>query len=174
MSIDFHQLLKEFPEKETAQIIAQGVARQPSQIEKLWQLAKGDDKISWRAAWIMDKVYDLKPEIIRPYIPEMIKLSLQKISDSQLRQFLKLISMNPLPQAALDGNFLEACFQWLSSEKTPVAIRVYAMQILYNFSLLEPDISNEIACTIEELMDRGSAGFKSRGRKILKALNANH
>ena len=45
------------------------------------------------------------------------------------------------------------------------------MQVLYNVCQKEPDLANELKIVIEEFLPHGTAGFKSRGGKILKKLN---
>ncbi|MFA8435875.1 MAG: hypothetical protein ACEPOZ_15260 [Marinifilaceae bacterium] len=167
--MNFKELLQDFPSKQSASIIAKSIIDQPQHIPSLWKFAKSDHKYAWRGAWIMDKMYDRAPELIRPYIPEMIKTVESLTSEGQQRQFLKLISLEPLPMN-VSGKFINACFDWMNSALSPVAIRVYAMQILYNFTLHEPDLKQEVALCIETHMEFGTAGFKSRGKKILKAL----
>lgn len=46
------------------------------------------------------------------------------------------------------------------------------MTILHNLSKEHPDLKNELRVAIEEQMPYASAGFKSRGNKILKALGS--
>ncbi|MGZ2371489.1 hypothetical protein ACXR6G_17045 [Ancylomarina sp. YFZ004] len=169
--MDFEAILSTFPGKEAAVLIAKGIAIEPNLMPKLWKFATGSHEKSWRATWLMDKVYDEAPELVRPYIPQMIQLIPNLECQSKQRQFLKLISAEPLPKT-ISGDFINSCFDLLISNATPVAVRVYAMQILFNFSQQEPDIKNELALVIEESMSDGSAGFKSRGKRILKKLQS--
>ncbi len=169
--MDFEAILSTFPGKDAAKLIAKEIAREPKHMPKLWEFATGEHERAWRATWLMDKVYDEAPELIRPYIPKMIKLIPSLKCESKQRQFLKLIAAEPLPKN-VSGEFINCCFDLLISNSTAVAVRVYAMQILFNFSQQEPDIKNELALVIEEFMSDGTAGFKSRGKRILKKLKA--
>jgi len=169
--MNFESILSTFPGKEAAVLIAKEIANNPGQMPKLWEFATSSHERSWRATWLMDKVYDEAPELIRPYIPQMIQMIPNLECQSKQRQFLKLISAEALPKT-ISGDFINRCFDLLISNATPVAVRVYAMQILFNFSEQEPDIKNELALVIEEFMSDGSAGFKCRGKRILKKLNA--
>lgn len=169
--MDFEAILSTFPGKEAAVLIAKGIANEPKQMPKLWEFATSSHKVSWRACWLIDKVYDEAPDLVRPYIPLMIELIPNLECQSKQRQFLKLISAEPLPKT-ISGGFINRCFDLLISNATPVAVRVYAMQILFNFSQQEPDIKNELALIIQEHMNEGTAGFRCRGKKILKKLNA--
>ena len=44
------------------------------------------------------------------------------------------------------------------------------MTVLYNITLKIPELADELKIIIEDQMPYGSAGFKSRGKKILKGL----
>lgn len=169
--MDFEAILSTFPGKEAAELIAKEIALEPRHMPKLWEFATNDHERAWRATWLMDKVYNEAPELIRPYIPKMIELIPSLKCESKQRQLLKLISCEPLPKN-LSGEFINCCFDYLISSSTAVAVKVHAMQILFNFSQQEPDIKNELALVIEECMIDGTTGFKARGRKLLKNLKA--
>jgi len=60
----------------------------------------------------------------------------------------------------------------LENKKEPIAIRVFAMTVLANLADTYPEIKGELIAVIEDQMPYGSAGFISRGKKILKKLKA--
>ncbi len=169
--MDFEAILSTFPGKEAAMLIAKEISKEPKYMTQLWEFALRPEKNTWRATWLMDKVYDEAPELVRPYISQMIELIPNLECQSKQRQLLKLISSEPLPET-ISGDFINRCFDLLISNATPVAVRVYAMQILFNFSQQEPDIKNELSLIIEEHMNEGTPGFKSRGKLILRKLRA--
>ncbi|WP_461629357.1 hypothetical protein [Labilibaculum euxinus] len=168
--MELKKLLDPFPVKEEARLVARSIAENPTYIKELWDICISNEKHSWRATWILDKVYDIAPDLVRLYLPQMIEIVPTLSNESKLRQYLKLISLEPLP-SNISGDFINYCFDTLISSTSAIAIKVYAMQILYNFSLQEPDIQNELALVIEEQMINGSAGYCSRARRILKAIN---
>lgn len=168
--MNLEKLLNPFPVKEEAILIAQNIAENPKYIESLWKICISDQKHSWRATWLMDKVYNAAPDLVRLYIPKMIELIPNLDNESKSRQFLKLVSMEPLPKN-ISGEFINHCFDLLLSGTSAVALKIYAMQILYNFSLREPDIQNELALIIEEGLENGTAGYCVRAKRILKAIS---
>ncbi|MDE5424151.1 hypothetical protein L3073_18205 [Ancylomarina sp. DW003] len=169
--MDFEAILSTFPGKDAAKLIAKGIAKEPGNMPKLWEFAISDHDKAWRATWLMDKVYDEAPELIRPYLSQMIELMPHLKCESKQRQLLKLISCEPLPKN-VSGEFINCCFDYLISSSTAIAVKVHAMQILFNFAQIEPDIKNELALVIEEQMIEGTRGFNARGRKLLKNLRA--
>lgn len=167
--MDLKKLLDPFPIKKEAELVARSIAKDPNHVQQLWEWCISNEKHSWRATWLMDKVYDIDPNLVRPYIPKMIALIPTLENESKQRQYLKLISCEPIPKD-ISGEFINRCFDLLINTTTAVAVKAHAMQILYNFSIIEPDIKNELALILEEQMEHGSAGFCARARKLLKAL----
>lgn len=167
--MDLKELLDPFPMKKEAELVAHRIAEEPEYMHQLWEIAISNEKHSWRATWLMDKVYFINQDLIRPYLPQIIDMIPDLEDESKQRQFLKIISMEPLPKN-ISGSFINRCFDLLISSTTAVAVKVHAMQILFNFAQTEPDLKNELALIIEEQMENGTAGLCSRGRKLLKKL----
>ncbi|MFW6289578.1 MAG: hypothetical protein ACOC0R_01315 [Mariniphaga sp.] len=125
---------------------------------------------SWRAAWIVDKINDKKPDLIEPHINSMIIQLKKETSSSKKRHFLKLISQH---KTATEHHafLLDYCTACFTSAGEPIAVRVYALQILYNISETEPELKPELLSIIHHETElHPSAGIKSRGRKLAKKL----
>ena len=125
---------------------------------------------SWRAAYIVDKIDENHSELILPYITEIIKqLKVEKHSGKK-RHFLRQISLKPTPETHY-GFLVEYCLNALTSGKELPAVRVNAMQILFNISEKEPDLKPEILAIIEHEMEYHSrAAILSRGSKLARKL----
>ena len=128
-----------------------------------------------RISWIVTHCAEANPELMPPYFEKMIlNLKKPKLIDAIKRQTLKIIAdLKPKLSEELTGHALDICFDFLISTKEAVAIKVHAMQVIYNLCRNEPELLNELKMVIEDQMDYGSAGFKARGRKILKAIDKN-
>ena len=125
---------------------------------------------NWRAAWMVDKIHDRHSDLVLPYLPVMTEFVLITKSAGKKRHLLKLISLHDIPEEkmALLFNF---CFGVFTNSTEPVAVRVHAMQILFNIAQKEPDFTGELINLIEnEIELHGSAGIASRGRKLLVKL----
>ncbi len=70
----------------------------------------------------------------------------------------------------LKGILAEKCFEFLTSNQEPVAVRVFSMTILANMAKKLPDLKKELSIIIEDQMPFASAGFISRGTKVLKQI----
>lgn len=139
--------------------------------KNLMEIALYDsNKKSWRAAYLIDKINDSFPELLFPYLQEMIDQVRIEKSSGKKRHFLKLISLNELNKNQ-QGFIFDFCIETLKSAKEPAAVRVHAMQILHNIALNEIELIPEILLIIkDELENHSTAGIDSRGKKIIATL----
>ena len=127
---------------------------------------------SWRAAYVVDLIHDHHPELLHPYLNEMILQLKKEKNDGKKRHFLKLISLNK-PDKEQHGFLFDYCLNAFTSAKEAIAVRVNAMQILYNITETETDLKPEVLAIIEHEMEyHATAGILSRGRKLAAKLVA--
>ena len=124
---------------------------------------------SWRAAYMFDKINDRYPDLILPYMDKIVAQLYKESNSSKKRHFLKLISMKPVPERHF-GFLVNYCLETLSSDEPP-AVRVHAMQVLFNISEKEKDLKPELLLVIEHEMEyHSTAGILTRGRKLAQKL----
>ena len=131
-----------------------------------------DKKLAFRASWILTKVCDRFPEIIYPFLSQIVD-SLNRIdNESTLRSFLRIISLSDIGQINVrqHGLLAEFCFSMLKSGFSAIAVKAYSMEILYKLVLIYPELGNELSAQINLLQVEGSAGIIARGQMILKKL----
>ncbi len=165
---ELHDLLNSW---ENIELLIHEALTHPEYVRLIADIAfYSDHPKSWRAAWLMDKIHNKKPKMIEPFIKEIILQLKKETSSSKIRHFLKLISLYAIPKN--HSSFLfEYCHQHFTSAKEPVAVRVYALQVLYNLSEEEPDLKPELLSTIRyENELHSTAGIRSRGKKLAKKL----
>ncbi len=165
---DFYDLLDTW---ENIYLLIDYLIEYPDKIGDLMHIGLNDSKkASWRAIWIIDKVHEKRPELVRPYIPQFIEALSFISNESKLRHLLKLISLNPIPEDQL-SKLWDYGLNILTDASQPIAIRVHAMQLLFGISESIPEFKPELIQLIEhEIEFHGSAGIESRGRKLLQKL----
>lgn len=158
---------------ENIEFTVKEIGSQPKFFQLLVEIALyNKDKNSWRAAYIVDKIHENHPELILPYINKIAEQLKAEEHSGKKRHFLRQLSLNQIPRIHF-GFLVDYCLNALSSAKEPPAVRVHAMQILYNISEKEPDLKPEILAIIEhEIEYHATAGIVSRGSKLAKKLNA--
>ena len=145
----------------------------PESIDILLSIAFDESQaINWRAMYLFELIHNQYPKLLVPYLPVMTGFLLTTKNSSKKRHLLKLISLHEIQEenVALLLNF---CIHEFTSDAEPVAVRVNAMQILFNIAQIEPDFAGELIDLIEnEIEYHGSAGISSRGLKLLKKLKS--
>lgn len=160
--------------RKLADLTANMVYENPSLLKPLLEIAWYEaEPLSQRASRVVSICSGNYPEMIIPYVSEVIqKLSIQK-SEGSRRNFLKIFA---------DGNFkikskekgllMNSCFGFLTGNYS-VAVKVYSMEILYKLSVDLPEIQRELYEVLNNQKEESSAGYKSRAQKILKRINQN-
>lgn len=149
------------------------IGNSPSKFEELIDLFLNDEyRVTQRAAWVVTHCAEAYPSLINPHLPKIIEnLRKPKLHDAVKRGTLKILAdLNPKLSEEWQGHILDISFEFLVSQKEPVAIKVHSMQIVYNICQNEPELLNELKLVIEEQMPYSKPGFKSRGKRILKGI----
>lgn len=156
---------------QNADYLAAYFAQNQGELENLLEVVFDDsNKRNWIAAWVLDKLNDKNPELLQSILPRIAQQVYQTQNHSKLRHYLKILSLHRLP-TELSGELFEHCFSTFTNPTFAVAIRVHAMQILYEISQTEPDLKPELIHLIEnELEIHPSPGIKSRGKRLLSLL----
>lgn len=131
----------------------------------------GSFRMNQRASWPMNIVADRHPEMLKPYLKELIDNLDNDVHDAVRRNSIRVLQFIDIPGELL-GKTADKCFKFLASNDQPVAVKVFSMTVLYNICLREPGLANELKLLIEDQLETSSAAFKSRGRKILAKLEA--
>jgi len=130
---------------------------------------QNEEPVSRRAVWVVDTVAEKLPQLLEPFIIKIILKLPEFKHDGLKRNTMRMLARSDIPENQ-SGLIIKICFDWLISSAESVAVKVYAMDILYRFSQTEKDLKKELAVSIEWRMQEETPGFKTHGRKILKKL----
>ena len=125
--------------------------------------------IAWRAAWTIWHFTNKRKELMRKYIDRIIEDLPNYKFDGQKREMMKVLLLFDIKEIEI-GHLLNTCYSFLISPKESLAVRVHAMQIIFNISEIEPELKPELKSTLLFHIQESSAGFKSRANKLLKAM----
>jgi 8-oxo-dGTP diphosphatase len=170
---DLQELINNMMSTKEAEWVAVSALENPAVFSQLFEYSlAAERKLAFRASWTLTKVCDKYPEIIFPYLPQIVEKLDKLDNEGALRSFLRILSLSDLNKISSrqHGILADFCFAQLSSGFSAIAVKAYAMEILYNLVQIYPELANELAGSIVLLMDDGSAGITSRGRTILKKL----
>jgi len=143
----------------------------PTQFEKLMQCFTDKDyRVAQRAAWSVSEAAEKNVKLIKPYLGEVVKqLNRTSVHPAVVRNSVRILQHIDIPEE-LQGEVMDACFNFIEKPATPVAIKAFALTTLFNLSRLYPEIVNELKTIIENRMENETAAFVSRGKKILQQL----
>ncbi len=157
------------------------VIKQPELLPQLLDiLFMVDDKISPRAAWVLEFFCNDYLDKFIPYLdkflPELKRIKL----DSALRPCAKICEYIAKAYFGKEENdiktnltnkqkeqIIEACFDWMITEQK-VAVKAYSMSTLYLFGKEFDWVYPELRIILERDFSFQSAAFKARARHILK------
>ena len=163
------QLLVEHS-KANALFISNYIGDDQGKFQELVELFLGDEyRITQRAGHSLAHVFDNHPHLVDPFLPKLIRNLDNEVNDAVKRNTLRILQDKVIPDNE-EGILVNHCFDYLVSNKEPVAIKVFAMTVLGNICHKFPDLKNELKIIIEELMETGTPGIISRGKKVLKTI----
>jgi hypothetical protein len=129
----------------------------------------GPCKITHRCSYALSLCVEFNPSLLVPHLVTVLTFlkSRNKI-DGITRNTLRAIHFCKVPKK-YNNALATICFDTLLSA-APVAVQVFAMQLLIPIVNHDEILKEELIRILTEKMPRGSAGFKSRARKTLEAL----
>jgi hypothetical protein len=163
------QLMAEHSKRNT-ELIVNYIGSDQKRFKELLQVfSSGNYRLTQRASWPLTLVLEKHPLLAEKHISFICSLLDAKMHVSIKRNVLRLLQYVDLPEEEM-GLMADRCFKYLTSLHEPVAVKVFAMTVLYRICLKEPELKNELIPLLEDLLPFGSAGLVSRSKRILNQL----
>lgn len=180
------QLIKDIKttlSKNKVELLAQIVVKQANAAKDIIDLTfHNEEKIAFRAAWILENVYVNDPIGFAPFAIYFLDQFSSQNNLSARRHFgkiLALLTKKNAPEAIKKilseyntEELVETSFAWLIDENVPVAIKSHCLNILANFSVKHPWVKDELSQTMEYLVDKESIAFFGKVKQIRKQLKS--
>jgi hypothetical protein len=123
-----------------------------------------------RSSWAVRYVGEKSPEIMSPWLPVLVaRLRRPNLHDAIKRNTLNVFEPLDFPET-LDEDLADLCFGYLADPKEAIAIRCASMTILKKICGRIPELKSELRLLLEEHLEHGSAGIRSRAKRILKEI----
>lgn len=168
--MDLRSWLINIPSAAEREFMIRKIGASEEQFLELLDLAVQEkDPVSWRATWVLDGADELHPGLAKNHISRIVKELPRLKSNGVIRSLLRMLCRYEIPEND-QGILIDLCFGYMVSELYALAVKVHAMQIIYNHVLLYPELKNELITVIDDQIDNNSVGFMSRGRQIKKKL----
>lgn len=155
------------------QAIANHIGDDPTLFSELIHIfLTGSWRTNQRAATPLILCLKRFPHLIEPHLAPLIaNLRNSAVHNAVKRNTLRILQEVEITEDC-QAEATAVCFDLLLNNRTPVAIKVFAMTVLGNIAAQLPELKNELIIVIEDLLPYGSAGFVSRGSKVMKKLKS--
>lgn len=149
--------------------IVKWVGHSQTRFDELFNLfLKSEYRVTQRAAWPLSYCVINYPQLIAKNFSKLVKnLHKPGIHDSIKRNTVRLLQHIDIPKK-FQGEIMNICFDYISSNEEPVAVKAFSLSILQNLAEEYPEIKKEIKLIIEERWQHETAAFRSRAKKFLQ------
>ena len=147
------------------------VGTNPKRFDELMKIFLGDTyRLTQWAGWPLSDIVKKHSELVIPYLKPVLKtIDKPGMHVAVKRNVMRLLQFINTPPA-LRGVAFDKAFKLFSDTSEPIAVRVFAMSVMTQIAMEEPDLKNEVIIAIEEQLPYGSAAYRSRAARSLKAL----
>ncbi len=119
------------------------------------------------AAWTVGLCAEDDPDVLLPYLGKILARAQQPgVHDAVVRCAVRSLQWVEIPEKLL-GTVTELCFRFLSSAKSPAAIKACSMTVLGRISANRPELHRELRLVVEQQLPFAHAAVRARARHIL-------
>ena len=157
----------------TADLAAQFVLEHPETFRDMLDASLAQEyPMAMRASRVVYLVAVAEPELVRPYLAEIVEKMPTLHDQSVIRNFLHVFDdfTDDLSEDDL-AVLLKLCFDFIEDISQTIAIRTYSLKLLYLISQRVPEIKPEMISIIQLHLPESDPGFYSQATKILRKLN---
>jgi hypothetical protein len=146
--------------------------KQPELFPSLLALAEEQkSKYSQRAARIVTYSIEKRPDLFGQYINEILYFIEITHDESIKFCFLKVFTFCELPEDEEKlGLLTKIAFDATMAKVERIAVRIYAIDILYRISQLIPELKRELLYVLEKYMQDAPPAFSNRATKYMNML----
>jgi len=165
------EILKEHSRTQALKIAAYACSSKNNFKELMKCFMSNEYRLAQRAAWSVSWAARKKPEMIRPYIKDLVsQMQRTDIHPAVVRNSVRVLEQIEIPEK-FHGEVMNTCFHFIETPSTPIAVKAFSLTTLYNLSKYYPEIKQELKLIIEENWDTETAAFRARGKKILALIS---
>ena len=147
-----------------------------NQISELVSLAfEKDHLLSSRAMWVLGHCSDIDYNGIKPYHIKLLNnLKKKNLHNGVVRNTLRLFQDYPVPKKT-ESFILDKCFDYIKNPAEAIAIRAFAITVVFNIAKPYPELLSELSIVLNHLSEtEDSPGIRSRVKNTIKAIMSNN
>jgi hypothetical protein len=125
--------------------------------------------LSSRAMWVLGHCSDLNYDCVLPYQVKLINNLKQKnLHNGVVRNTLRLFQKHTVPEKS-ESFMLDKCFGYVRDPAEAIAVRAFAITVVFNISKPYPELLNELLVVLSHLSEtEDGPGIRSRVKNTIK------
>jgi len=135
----------------------------------LTKLLDAQHPVGMRFTWLLGHLLEKAPEQVLPIVSYCFENRNQWNFLGIKRTLTKMFWLAGVPEE-IEGLVVDELFKWILDPKIKVAVKIYGIEVLSNMVLKYPDLKEELLIVIDDQWDKNSVAFRTRAKKIRKAL----
>ena len=176
MNLAFYQLIeKSTAHRASREFIRNYVLQNPEKLQFLMEIGLNEkDKIHIKACWSLELIFEIKLELILPFLEDFLAKIEHFNNDSAIRPISKICmflskSKTIKLSESQETKIIETCLDWLIQDEK-VAAKAYSMITLYNFGKKHSWINEELKIILLQDYFKHSAAYRAAAKDILEKL----
>jgi hypothetical protein len=135
--------------------------------EMIHSLLNGDDNTQYFCSWIISDLSEIKPELLSPYIFEIITKANSSQHLGVKRNLFKAIQFIETTDSVKEELGI-ICLNCLQNPKETIAVKSYSITILEGLIVDFPEFLDEMNFELEKQLPNATPAFASRAHRFLK------
>lgn len=166
------QLQKEFSKMNSVKVSLMVGADEELFAELMDCLKDNDPELARRAAWALSFCFDKHPYLFNKYVSTLVEIMPDKTCHAAVKRCAtQALQFMEIPED-LEGLVYDYGIDIINDPDESNAVKAYTLSILQNIVLKYPELKQELITLVEDKMPFETPAFKSRGKKLLKALHS--
>jgi hypothetical protein len=131
---------------------------------------KGPYRYTQLIAGALEEAVKRHPELLLPYLKRfLVQLDQKGNYPAMTRNILRMLQHIDIP-ASFQARAVNSALRIMQDPAELVAAKVFAMTVMANIATRQPELKNEVRSVIESQYPYSTPAFRSRARRVLKAL----
>ena len=136
--------------KQKILLLIDKIREEPELTKQVYKLAVSNEHpFSWRASWTLVHLSNSKPELIEPFIPQMIRDIGHLKADRQVASFLQILTKFEFPSQHA-GHLFDLAISIIHNTTKQMYFKLYALQFLVKFTKIVPELIPELLLILED------------------------
>ncbi len=164
-----HALLSDRSKAQISRIVDY-VGQDQERFDHLWSLFfVENDVLVQRAGWAISYCIESNPVFISSHYDQILKILQNPPGEAALRNVLRGLQFVSVPEL-YQGNVYDLCFRHLMSRDSPVAVRVFSLQVLFNICRDIPELRDDLEGVLLDCEQFDFPAMKARIKNLRKEL----